>query len=63
MSVLVSGRNITNIPSTHTYRYDGNNTVFNIGILNDTINLVFITSNGVTMNPANEPATDPLNAN
>jgi len=44
MSMIVSGRNISNIPSTHTYKYGGNNTVFNIGVLNDSVNLVFVTN-------------------
>ena len=43
MSIMVGSTNITNIPSTHTYRYDGQNEIFDLGILNDSTNLVFVT--------------------
>jgi hypothetical protein len=43
MSVMLGSRNITNIPSTHTYRWDGNYGVFDLGILNDSENLVYVT--------------------
>ena len=43
MWIMVGSRNITNIPSTHTYRWDGQNGIFDIGILNDSENLVYVT--------------------
>ena len=43
MSVMVGSTNITNIPSTHTYRWDGENGIFDLGILNDSENLVYVT--------------------
>jgi hypothetical protein len=43
MSVMVGATNITNIPSTHTYRWDGQNGIFDLGILNDSENLVYVT--------------------
>jgi len=42
MSIAVGSRTITNIPATHTYRYDGGDNAFSLGILNDSINLVFV---------------------
>jgi len=46
MSILVGTRNITGIPSTHTYRYDGQNDIFDLGILNDSDNLVYVSHIG-----------------
>ncbi|MCX6749905.1 MAG: DUF87 domain-containing protein [Candidatus Pacearchaeota archaeon] len=43
MFVMVGSTNITNIPSTHTYRWDGNYGVFDLGILYDSENLVYVT--------------------
>ncbi|MGY4884310.1 MAG: helicase HerA domain-containing protein [Nanobdellota archaeon] len=43
MWVMVGLTNITNIPSTHTYRWDGEQGIFDIGILNDSENLVYVT--------------------
>jgi hypothetical protein len=43
MSILVGSTNISNIPSTHTYKWDGDNGIFDIGILNDSNNLVYVT--------------------
>ncbi len=44
MWVMVGTRNITNIPSTHTYRWDGNYGIFDLGILVDGGgNLVYVT--------------------
>ncbi len=42
MSVMVGATNITGIPSTHTYRWDGENGIFDIGVLNDSVNLVYV---------------------
>jgi hypothetical protein len=45
MSVMVGAQNITNIPSTHTYKWDGDYEVFSLGILKDSMNnLVFVTT-------------------
>jgi hypothetical protein len=41
-SILLGSTNITDIPFTHTYRYDGQNDIFDIGVLNDSVNLVFV---------------------
>jgi len=43
MSIMLGTRNITNIPSTHTFKWDGDNEVFDMGILNDSSHLVFVT--------------------
>lgn len=43
MWIMVGSRNITNIPSTHTYRWDGDYGIFDIGVLNDSENLVYVT--------------------
>ncbi len=43
MWIMVGERNISNIPSTNTYRWDGENTIFKIGVLNDSVNLVYVT--------------------
>ncbi len=43
MSIRVGTTNITNIPSTHTYRWDGDYGVFDLGVLNDSENLVYVT--------------------
>ncbi len=44
MSVMVGATNITNVPSTHTYRWDGNYGYFDLGILIDgSGNLVYVT--------------------
>ncbi len=43
MWIMVGTRNITGIPSTHTYRWDGEVGSFDIGILNDSKNLVYVT--------------------
>ncbi len=43
MSIIADGRNISGIPSTYTYRYDGNNTIFSLGLLTDGSNLVYVT--------------------
>ena len=44
MWVMVGTTNITNIPSTHTYRWDGENGIFDLGILMDNLgNLVYVT--------------------
>jgi hypothetical protein len=43
MFIMVGGRNITGIPSTHTYRWDGEYGIFDLGILNDSENLVYVT--------------------
>src|SRR3989339_527581 len=43
MSIMVGSRNITGIPSTYTYRYDGENEVFDMGILYDGTNFVYVT--------------------
>jgi hypothetical protein len=46
MSVMVGTTNITNIPSTHTYRWDGNYGIFDLGVLTDSENLVYVTHVG-----------------
>ena len=44
MSIMLGTTNITGIPATYTYRYDGDNDIFEIGILKDGDgNLVFVT--------------------
>ena len=43
-SFVVSGRNITGVPGTYTYRYDGQNDIFNLGALSDGANLVYVTN-------------------
>ncbi|RMD45315.1 carboxypeptidase regulatory-like domain-containing protein, partial [Candidatus Pacearchaeota archaeon] len=44
MSIMVGTTNISNIPSTHTFRWDGRNDVFDIGLLKDgNGNYVFVT--------------------
>ncbi|MGV8152535.1 MAG: helicase HerA domain-containing protein [Candidatus Nanoarchaeia archaeon] len=43
MSIMVGSRNISGIPATYTYRYDGNNSEFDLGVLNDSTNLVYVT--------------------
>jgi hypothetical protein len=44
MSVMIGSRNVTNIPSTYTYRWDGENRVFDIGALVDSSgNIVYVT--------------------
>ncbi len=44
MSLMVGTRNITNIPSTHTYRWDGDYGIFDLGVLVDGEgNLVYVT--------------------
>lgn len=60
MWIMVGGTNISNIPSTHTYKFNGDPTVFDIGILEDgNGNIVYVTkvegvqtgySEGVTVN-------------
>jgi len=60
MWVMLGTNNITNIPSTYTYRWDGQNDIFEIGVLEDALgNYVFVTkkesiqkgySNNVTVN-------------
>jgi hypothetical protein len=42
MSIMVGSTNITNIPSTYTYRWDGEEGIFDIGALNDSENLVYV---------------------
>ena len=43
MSIMVGSRNITGIPSTYTYRYDGENEIFDMGVLYDGTNFVYAT--------------------
>jgi len=43
-SIMLGPANISSIPFTYTYRYDGNSSVFGIGALNDSENLVFVTN-------------------
>jgi hypothetical protein len=43
-SIFLGEDNISGIPFAYTYRYDGNNSVFGIGVLNDSENLVFVTN-------------------
>ncbi|HKL23143.1 MAG TPA: hypothetical protein VJ895_00150, partial [Candidatus Nanoarchaeia archaeon] len=42
MNLMVGSRNITDIPSTHTYRFDGENEVFDLGLLEDGENFVYV---------------------
>jgi hypothetical protein len=42
MSVMVGSRNVTNIPSTHTYKFDGDQGIFDLGLMTDGINLVYV---------------------
>ncbi|MFA5857106.1 MAG: DUF87 domain-containing protein [Candidatus Pacearchaeota archaeon] len=41
-SYVVGTNNITDVPSTYTYRFDGNQGTFDVGALNDSVNLVFV---------------------
>jgi len=44
MSIMLGVQNISGIPSTYTYRWDGQNEIFNIGLLKDgSGDLVFVT--------------------
>jgi hypothetical protein len=43
MSIMLGNRNITDIPSTYTYNWEGSKDFFNIGALSDSENLVFVT--------------------
>jgi uncharacterized protein YneF (UPF0154 family) len=44
MSIMLGAQNITGIPSTHTYRWDGENEIFDIGLMKDgSGDLVFVT--------------------
>jgi hypothetical protein len=43
MSIMVGSTNITNIPSTYTYRWDGEEGIFDIGVLTDSENIVYVT--------------------
>ena len=44
MDVMIGTRNVTNVPSTHTYRWDGENKIFDIGIMIDgSGNIVYVT--------------------
>lgn len=44
MSIMLGSTNITGIPATYSYRYDGDNDIFEIGILKDgSGNFVFVT--------------------
>jgi hypothetical protein len=43
-SIMLGASNITGVPFTYTYQYDGNQNTFNIGILNDSENIVFVTN-------------------
>ena len=43
MWIMIGSRNVTDIPSTHTYRWDGENNIFDIGILKDASgNIVYV---------------------
>ena len=42
MTIFAGSTNITNIPSTNTYRYDGKNEIFDVGVLNISGNLAFV---------------------
>lgn len=42
MTIYLGSTQIDNIPSTHTYKYNGENLVFDVGILNVSGNLVFV---------------------
>ncbi len=42
MNLMVGGRNITGVPSTYTYKFDGENDVFDLGLLSDGTNLVYV---------------------
>ena len=43
ISIMLGTRNISNIPSTYTYRWDGQNQIFDVGILkDDSNNLVYV---------------------
>jgi hypothetical protein len=44
MNIMVGTRNISGIPSTFTYKYNGENEIFKLGVLNDSENLVFVTN-------------------
>ncbi len=44
MWVMIGSRNVTNIPATHTYKWDGENEIFDIGILKDGLgNIIYVT--------------------
>jgi hypothetical protein len=43
MSFLLGTTNISGIPSTHTFRYDGDQSTFDIGVLTDGTNIVYVT--------------------
>jgi hypothetical protein len=42
MDLMIGLRNVTGIPSTYTYKYDGDNQVFQMGVLTDGSSLVFV---------------------
>ena len=42
MEVMVGVRNVTGVPATHTYKFDGDNHIFDIGLMNDGSNLVYV---------------------
>ncbi len=42
MTVFIGTREISNIPATYTFQNNAPSTVFDIGILNDSVNLVFV---------------------
>ncbi|MDA3836625.1 MAG: DUF87 domain-containing protein [Nanoarchaeota archaeon] len=42
MNISIGGRVINNIPATHTYRWDGQNDIFDLGVLTDGTNLVYV---------------------
>ena len=45
-SIMVGSTNITGVPSTNTYRYDGSQNTFRIGAVNVSGNLAFVASVG-----------------
>ncbi|HDK41782.1 MAG TPA: carboxypeptidase regulatory-like domain-containing protein, partial [Candidatus Pacearchaeota archaeon] len=42
MTIFLGGTNITNIPSTFTYKFNGDNNIFDVGVLNVSGSLVFV---------------------
>lgn len=43
MSIMLGTTNITNIPSTHTFKWDGENEIFDVGMMKDGLgNMVYV---------------------
>ncbi len=44
MSVMVGSRNVSGVPSTHTHKFDGDNEIFDLGLMSDGTNFVYVAS-------------------